>query len=79
MPPALITSACNGPPRRLLGETVVSEAEADVFLQRNLEVLDTVAAALAKEKERPSAVAALTGKCCLGSSSPSNFSAHAGY
>ncbi len=33
----------------LLGETVVSEAEADVFLQRNLDVLDTVAAALAKE------------------------------
>src|SRR5882724_6810841 len=33
----------------LLGETVVSEGEADVFLQRNLDVLDTVAAALAKE------------------------------
>src|ERR1051325_661830 len=33
----------------LLGETVVSEAEADVFLQRNLDVLDTVAAALAKD------------------------------
>ena len=33
----------------LLGETVVSEAEADVFLQRNLDVLDTVAAAFAKE------------------------------
>ncbi len=33
----------------LLGETVVSEAEADVFLQRNLAVLDTVAAALAQE------------------------------
>src|SRR6185436_6948407 len=33
----------------LLGETVVSEAEADEFLQRNLAVLDTVAAALAKE------------------------------
>lgn len=32
----------------LLGETVVSEAEADVFLQRNLDVLDTVAAALAR-------------------------------
>ncbi len=31
----------------LLGETVVSEAEADVFLQRNLDVLDTVARALA--------------------------------
>lgn len=30
----------------LLGETVVSEAEADEFLRRNLEVLDTVAAAL---------------------------------
>ena len=33
----------------LLGETVVSEAEADVFLQRNLDVLDTIAAAFAKE------------------------------
>jgi len=33
----------------LLGEAVVSEAEADVFLQRNLEVLDTVAAFYAKE------------------------------
>ena len=33
----------------LLGETVVSEAEADVFLQCNLGVLDTVAAAIAKE------------------------------
>ncbi len=33
----------------LLGETVVSEAEADAFLKRNLAVLDTVAAALAKE------------------------------
>ena len=33
----------------LLGETVVSEAEADVFLQRNLDVLNTVAAALAPE------------------------------
>ncbi len=30
----------------LLGETVVSEPEADAFLQRNLEVIDTVAAAL---------------------------------
>jgi RHH-type proline utilization regulon transcriptional repressor/proline dehydrogenase/delta 1-pyrroline-5-carboxylate dehydrogenase len=30
----------------LLGETVVSEAEADVFLHRNLDVLNTVAAAL---------------------------------
>jgi RHH-type proline utilization regulon transcriptional repressor/proline dehydrogenase/delta 1-pyrroline-5-carboxylate dehydrogenase len=30
----------------LLGETVVSEPEADVFLQRNLDVLDTVAKAL---------------------------------
>ncbi|MCF3651202.1 L-glutamate gamma-semialdehyde dehydrogenase [Synoicihabitans lomoniglobus] len=35
----------------LLGETVVSEAEADVFLQRNLEVLDIVSAALARESE----------------------------
>ena len=33
----------------LLGETVVSGAEADVFLHRNLAVLDTVAAALARE------------------------------
>jgi RHH-type proline utilization regulon transcriptional repressor/proline dehydrogenase/delta 1-pyrroline-5-carboxylate dehydrogenase len=33
----------------LLGETVVSEAEADIFLQRNLDVLETVAAAFAKE------------------------------
>jgi RHH-type proline utilization regulon transcriptional repressor/proline dehydrogenase/delta 1-pyrroline-5-carboxylate dehydrogenase len=32
----------------LLGETVVSEAEADVFLHRNLDVLNTVAAALAQ-------------------------------
>ncbi len=35
----------------LLGETVVSEAEADHFLQRNLAVLDTVSAALARESE----------------------------
>jgi RHH-type proline utilization regulon transcriptional repressor/proline dehydrogenase/delta 1-pyrroline-5-carboxylate dehydrogenase len=34
----------------LLGETVVSEQEADVFLQRNLDVLNTVAAALAKDQ-----------------------------
>src|SRR5882762_2427198 len=33
----------------LLGETVVSQEEADVFLQRNLDVLNVVAAALAKE------------------------------
>lgn len=33
----------------LLGETVVSEAEADAFLQRNLAVLDTVAAAIARD------------------------------
>ncbi len=33
----------------LLGETVVSEAEADVFLQRNLDVIDTVAKALAQD------------------------------
>ena len=33
----------------LLGETVVSEREADEFLQRNLDVLDTVAAALAQD------------------------------
>ncbi len=32
----------------LLGETVVSEAEADAFLQRNLDVLDIVSAWLAK-------------------------------
>jgi RHH-type transcriptional regulator, proline utilization regulon repressor / proline dehydrogenase / delta 1-pyrroline-5-carboxylate dehydrogenase len=35
----------------LLGETVVSEAEADEFLRRNLEVLDTVAAALRASPE----------------------------
>ncbi len=35
----------------LLGETVVSEPEADEFLRRNLEVLDTVAAALRAEPE----------------------------
>jgi RHH-type proline utilization regulon transcriptional repressor/proline dehydrogenase/delta 1-pyrroline-5-carboxylate dehydrogenase len=33
----------------LLGETVVSEAEADAFLQRNLDVLETVAKAVAKD------------------------------
>src|SRR5471032_1205780 len=33
----------------LLGETVVSQEEADVFLQRNLDVLNVVGAALAKE------------------------------
>ncbi len=33
----------------LLGETVVSQQEADVFLQRNLDVLNVVAAALAKD------------------------------
>jgi RHH-type proline utilization regulon transcriptional repressor/proline dehydrogenase/delta 1-pyrroline-5-carboxylate dehydrogenase len=33
----------------LLGETVVSEAEADVFLQRNMDVLDTVARAIARD------------------------------
>jgi RHH-type proline utilization regulon transcriptional repressor/proline dehydrogenase/delta 1-pyrroline-5-carboxylate dehydrogenase len=33
----------------LLGETVVSAAEADAFLQRNLEVLDSVSRFLAKE------------------------------
>lgn len=33
----------------LLGETVVSEAEADAFLRRNLEVLDTVGQALRQE------------------------------
>jgi RHH-type transcriptional regulator, proline utilization regulon repressor / proline dehydrogenase / delta 1-pyrroline-5-carboxylate dehydrogenase len=38
----------------LLGETVVSEAEADQFLQRNLAVLDTVASALAQKDEKPS-------------------------
>jgi RHH-type proline utilization regulon transcriptional repressor/proline dehydrogenase/delta 1-pyrroline-5-carboxylate dehydrogenase len=35
----------------LLGETVVSEREADAFLQRNLEVLNTVAAALKRNPE----------------------------
>lgn len=33
----------------LLGETVVSEQEADVFLQRNMDVLNVVAAAIAKD------------------------------
>ena len=33
----------------LLGETVVNEAEADVFLQRNLDVLNTVSAAFARD------------------------------
>ena len=33
----------------LLGETVLSDAEADLFLQRNLEVLDTVSAFLARD------------------------------
>ncbi|MDB6094369.1 MAG: rocA1 [Verrucomicrobia bacterium] len=33
----------------LLGETVVNDAEADVFLQRNLEVLDSVSEFFAKE------------------------------
>jgi RHH-type transcriptional regulator, proline utilization regulon repressor / proline dehydrogenase / delta 1-pyrroline-5-carboxylate dehydrogenase len=37
----------------LLGETVVSEAEADAFLHRNLEVLDTVAKALSARGEQP--------------------------
>ncbi|HYC71850.1 MAG TPA: L-glutamate gamma-semialdehyde dehydrogenase [Opitutaceae bacterium] len=35
----------------LLGETVVSDAEADVFLQRNLEVLDSVSRHFAKEPQ----------------------------
>ncbi len=35
----------------LLGETVVNDAEADVFLQRNLEVLDSVSRFLAREPE----------------------------
>src|SRR5664280_1876473 len=35
----------------LLGETVVTEAEADGFLQRNLEVLDVVSAALARDPD----------------------------
>jgi len=35
----------------LLGETVVSDAEADAFLQRNLEVLDTVSTFLTREPE----------------------------
>lgn len=33
----------------LLGETVVSDAEADIFLKRNLEVLDSVSRFFAKE------------------------------
>jgi RHH-type proline utilization regulon transcriptional repressor/proline dehydrogenase/delta 1-pyrroline-5-carboxylate dehydrogenase len=35
----------------LLGETVLSDAEADVFLQRNLEILDSVSKFFAKEPE----------------------------
>ncbi|HEY1794084.1 MAG TPA: proline dehydrogenase family protein [Opitutaceae bacterium] len=35
----------------LLGETVVSAAEADAFLQRNLEILDTVGQAVAKSPQ----------------------------
>lgn len=35
----------------LLGETVVSDAEADTFLRRNLDVLDTVSALLAREPQ----------------------------
>jgi RHH-type proline utilization regulon transcriptional repressor/proline dehydrogenase/delta 1-pyrroline-5-carboxylate dehydrogenase len=35
----------------LLGETVVSAAEADVFLQRNLAVLDTVSTFLSRESQ----------------------------
>ena len=35
----------------LLGETVVSDGEADIFLERNLEILNSVAAALAKNPE----------------------------
>lgn len=45
----------------LLGETVVSEAEADAFLRRNLDVLDTVAAALADDAEPCSSDLAPTG------------------
>jgi RHH-type proline utilization regulon transcriptional repressor/proline dehydrogenase/delta 1-pyrroline-5-carboxylate dehydrogenase len=33
----------------LLGETVVSESEAEVFLRRNLDVLDTVSKAIARD------------------------------
>ncbi|MGH7947005.1 MAG: proline dehydrogenase family protein, partial [Opitutaceae bacterium] len=33
----------------LLGETVVSDREADAFLARNLEILDTISAALGRE------------------------------
>ena len=35
----------------LLGETVVSQSEADVFLQRNIDVLDTVAKAIGSGSE----------------------------
>src|SRR5580658_1992648 len=35
----------------LLGETVVSQSEADVFLQRNIDVLDTVAKAIGSQVE----------------------------
>jgi RHH-type proline utilization regulon transcriptional repressor/proline dehydrogenase/delta 1-pyrroline-5-carboxylate dehydrogenase len=45
----------------LLGETVVSEAEADAFLARNLAVLDTVAAALARDASPASSDVASSG------------------
>jgi RHH-type transcriptional regulator, proline utilization regulon repressor / proline dehydrogenase / delta 1-pyrroline-5-carboxylate dehydrogenase len=35
----------------LLGETVLTEAEADTFLQRNIDVLNTLAAAIQREPE----------------------------
>jgi len=37
----------------LLGETVVNDAEADVFLKRNLEILDSVSKFYAKEPTAP--------------------------
>lgn len=45
----------------LLGETVVSAAEADVFLQRNLEVLDTVSRHFARETEPAFSDVGITG------------------
>ena len=37
----------------LLGEAVLNEREADIFLQRNLEMLDVVSAALARSRLEP--------------------------
>ena len=46
----------------LLGETVVNDAEADVFLQRNLEILDSVSKFYAKDATPSSATSAPTAR-----------------